>query len=139
MSGACKPIGHGVLSIESVPQRALLVEDEVLVAMAVADSLRLMGFEAVVAATGEEALQAVAQHGPSIALAMIDIGLPDMRGDVLARRVRHALPSLPIVLSTGYDGAELARDFAGDGQTWILPKPYSEAQLRLTLAELGRT
>lgn len=126
-----------MLTNETAPQQALLVEDEALVAMAVADFLRLMGFEPVVASTGEEALQAVARHGPSLALAMIDVGLPDMRGDVLARRLRHDLPSLPIVLASGYDGVELARDFAGDGQTWFLPKPYSEAQLRLTLAQVS--
>ena len=93
------------------PRRALLVEDEVLVAMATADSLSLMGFEPVVASTGAEALKAVARHGPSFVLALIDVGLPDMRGDALARRLRDSLPSLPIVLSSGYDLAELTGDF----------------------------
>ena len=126
-----------MLSNETTLPRALLVEDEILVAMAAAESLRLMGFEPIVATTGEEALQAVARHGSSLVLAMIDVGLPDMRGDALARRLREFLPNLPIVLASGYDSAELTADFADGRQIGILPKPYSEAQLRQTLEDLG--
>ena len=106
------------------PRRALLVEDEILVSMAAADSLRRMGFEPVVASSAEEALDAVAQHGESIVLAMIDVGLPDMRGDALARRIRQSLPSLPVVLASGYDSAELRRDIAGEDAIQLLwPAP----------------
>lgn len=104
--------------------------------MAAADSLRQMDFEPVLASSGEEALEALAGPGATIVLAMIDIGLPDMRGDTLARRLRQSLPSLSVILSSGYDSAELKRDVAQDAFR-LLPKPYSDHQLRLILADIG--
>ncbi|ARU03371.1 two-component system response regulator CreB [Comamonas serinivorans] len=67
----------------------LLVEDEA----AIADTLRYMltaeGFEAVWCATGQAALQAFALQTPS--LAILDVGLPDISGFDLFRKLQ-ALP-----------------------------------------------
>ncbi len=118
---------------------ALLVEDEVLVAMATEDSLRAMGFEPIMAATGGEALSAIAQHVDSLSCAMIDVGLPDISGDDLARRLRALSASLPIILASGYDSAELRQGFLNDARVRVLPKPYSDRQLRSALADLDLT
>ncbi len=48
--------------------------------------LRLQGHEAVSATTGERGIAAVAAHAPQIAI--LDIGLPDISGYDLARRLR---------------------------------------------------
>jgi DNA-binding LytR/AlgR family response regulator len=57
----------------------------------------------------------------------------------LARRLRDSSPLLPIVLASGYDSYELERSFADDDRLRVLSKPYSEHQLRATLAELALT
>ncbi len=118
--------------------KVLLVEDEALVAMVADENLRIMGFDPIVASTAGEALDAFAQGGP-LSLAIIDVGLPDMRGDVLARRLRDTAPSLPILLASGYDSAELRSAFANDSFVRVLAKPYSERQLRDVLTELRLT
>ncbi len=118
---------------------ALLVEDEVLVAMTTEDSLRAMGFEPITAATGDEALSAIARHADSLSCAMIDVGLPDIGGDDLARRLRALSPSLPIILASGYDSAQLRQGFQDDPRLRVLPKPYSDRQLRVALTELDLT
>ncbi|HUO21509.1 MAG TPA: response regulator [Caulobacteraceae bacterium] len=119
-------------------RRMLLVEDEALVAMVTEESLRSLGFDPIVATTASEALDAVVRDGP-LMFAMVDVGLPDMRGDALARRLRDCAPSMPIVLASGYDSHELQRGFAGDDRLRVLTKPYSEHQLRATLIELALT
>jgi CheY-like chemotaxis protein len=75
-------------------------------------------------------------RGEPLSFAMVDVGLPDMRGDALARRMRDTAPSLPIILASGYDSTELKRGFAGDQRLRVLAKPYSERQLRDVLTDL---
>lgn len=126
-------------SIELAKPRALLVEDEALVALAVEDSLRMLGFDPVIAANGVKALAAMAQYGSDFAFVMLDVGLPDMRGDALAHEIRDRAPALPIILATGYDADELVQAFGADNHFRVLAKPYSNHQLRIALAELGLT
>ena len=115
--------------------RALLVEDEALVAMIVEESLTSLGFTPVCAFTASEALQSYDQEPP--ALVVIDVGLPDMRGDDLALRLRELNPELPIVLASGYDPSELRGRFPGDRRLACLAKPYTEEELAQALREAG--
>ncbi len=71
----------------SAQPRVLLVEDEVLVAALAADTLEELGYRAIEANTIKAALL-IASDGKDLAFAVIDIGLPDGRGDpVMARRI----------------------------------------------------
>ena len=74
-----------------------------------------------------------------LSLAIVDIGLPDMRGDALARDIRQRAPDMPIIIASGYDGAEIRRSFAGDPAMAVLSKPYSERDLRAAIGSLGIT
>ena len=61
---------------------------------------------------------------------MTDLGMPDMRGDALAERIRHRCPSMPIVILTGhYDNDAL------DGDWTVLTKPVGLTALD---AAIGR-
>lgn len=117
-------------------RRALLVEDEALVAMVAEESLRIIGFEPTSVRTGAEAL-AVLGQSPAPALAVIDVGLPDIRGDELAKRVRALAPDMPIIVASGYDSAELQKRFVGDAATTVLSKPYSDRDLARAVEALG--
>lgn len=116
-------------------RKALLVEDETLVAMIVEDLLDSIGFEPIHVADAAGALEILAQGG--ISLAVIDVGLPDMRGDELAARARAMAPGMHIVLASGYDSAELKQRFAGDGAVTVLGKPYTEHDLKTAIAATG--
>ena len=75
--------------------RILLVDDEASIQRAVAPLLRSRGYEVDVAGTGEEALKLVADRTPD--LMVLDLGLPDLEGTEVCRRVRAA-SKLPIVV-----------------------------------------
>jgi CheY-like chemotaxis protein len=126
--------------LETVPalttRTALLVEDEALVAMVAEESLRIIGFEPISVRTGAEAL-AVLDQEQVPALAVIDVGLPDVRGDDLARRVRARVPAMPIIVASGYDGAELKQRFVGDLAVAVLSKPYTDRDLARAVLSLG--
>ena len=111
------------------PRTALLVEDEPLVAMLAEDNLREIGFEPMWVASAAEALQVLRIDAPPPALAVIDVGLPDMRGDDLAEQIRNDHPDLGIILATGHDVGALRTRFQGDDRTIVLGKPYLVADL----------
>ncbi|MBX7247869.1 MAG: response regulator [Caulobacteraceae bacterium] len=115
--------------------RALLVEDEPLVAMIAEEALLSLGFQAQSARNGAEALEALGSFAPN--LAVVDVGLPDMRGDELSRRMRALDANLSIIVASGYDEAELSAKFADDDKVAILPKPYTEGDLARAARSLG--
>jgi two-component system KDP operon response regulator KdpE len=75
--------------------RILLVDDEVPIQRAVAPLLRARGYDVDVAATGEEALAKFEGQPPD--LIVLDLGLPDMEGTEVCRRIR-AESAVPIVV-----------------------------------------
>jgi CheY-like chemotaxis protein len=61
----------------------------------------LYGHEVYAAATGREGVEEAARRSPDVAL--IDIGLPDMDGNDVGRRLRERLgPSVRLLALTGY-------------------------------------
>jgi len=82
--------------------RVLAVDDEAGIREFVACALRQQpAYEVRVAADGVEALQVAETQGP-FDLLVTDMMMPQMRGDELARRLRHTHPDLKILYLTGY-------------------------------------
>jgi len=74
----------------------LLVDDEASIQSAVAPLLRSRGYEVRIAGTGKEALRSFADLPPS--LVVLDLGLPDIQGTDVCRRMRAAAATLPIIV-----------------------------------------
>jgi len=81
--------------------RVLVVDDEDSIRTFAARALRDTGYEVAVASDGPDALTIVEQGGP-FDLYLIDLLMPRMRGDELARRLRQADPSVKILYFTGF-------------------------------------
>jgi two-component system KDP operon response regulator KdpE len=77
--------------------RILLVDDEVSIQRSVAPLLRSRGYEVEVAATAGEALRAFEARAHD--LIVLDLGLPDMEGTEVCRRIRMESAVPIIVLS----------------------------------------
>jgi two-component sensor histidine kinase len=118
------------------PPVLLLVEDDPLMRMVVAGNLEAAGFLVQEAGSGEEA-RAIWQRTGGVDAAIIDIGLPDCRGDQLASEFRVSAPHLPIILATGYDEKVVAPGFVGSRFGRVLAKPYDDVALLKTLETLG--
>jgi CheY-like chemotaxis protein len=113
----------------------LLVEDEALVAALAIDALDELGYRIVEAATAKAAREIVAGV-TKLAFAIVDVGLPDGRGDELAVELRGLRTGLPLIIATGYDEAHLDRRLRAHQQTAILTKPYDIAQLQAAIAAI---
>ena len=106
--------------------RILIVEDEPGIADTLQYALRTDGFEPAWAATGEEALAQMRAQPP--ALVVLDVGLPDINGFELFKRLRE-LGDVPVVFLTARNdeidrvvGLELGADD-------YVPKPFSPREL----------
>ncbi|HKT15761.1 MAG TPA: response regulator [Allosphingosinicella sp.] len=105
----------------------LLVEDEPLVAMSLADALEESGFRVSLCGTGFDALNYIEMED-SIAAVVTDIRLgngPD--GWEVARRAREHFPGATIIYITGDSAAEYSTE--GVPKSVILQKPFPTAQL----------
>jgi CheY-like chemotaxis protein len=117
--------------------RVLLVEDEILVQMVAADQLRDLGYRVETAGSATEAISKAKLLGLDIAFAIVDIGLPDRRGDALVGELRALHSHLPIIIASGYDPGDLLHRFVGDRSIILLRKPYTPGELRAAVAGLS--
>lgn len=87
----------------------------------------MLGHEVAVVHDGPAALTAVERFRPD--LAVLDVGLPQMDGHELARRLRALVPECRLIALTGYgQEADRARSMEA-GFDVHLVKPVSLAQL----------
>jgi two-component system, OmpR family, KDP operon response regulator KdpE len=108
------------------PARILLIDDEVPIQRAVAPLLRSRGYEVELAATGEEALELLRGAMPD--LIVLDLGLPDMEGLDICRRVR-AESAVPIIVLSAR-GAEADKVASLDlGADDYVTKPFGPEEL----------
>lgn len=87
-------------------QVVVVVEDDPAIGDLVGLYLRRAGFRPLLAATGPRGLELIEQHHP--ALAVLDVGLPDVDGFEVGRRLRVGTPDLPVLFLTAR-GAEADR------------------------------
>lgn len=103
--------------------RLLVVDDEPNIRELLSTSLRFAGFDVVAAGNGREALAAVDEHSPD--LAVLDVMLPDMDGFTLTRRLRAAGRHFPVVFLTARDDTEDKVTGLTVGGDDYVTKPFS--------------
>jgi two-component system, OmpR family, KDP operon response regulator KdpE len=110
----------------SIRGRILLVDDEVSIQRAVGPLLRSRGYDVESAGTGAEALRLVADRAPD--LIVLDLGLPDMEGTEVCRRIRE-MSHVPIIVLSAR-GAEADKVNALDlGADDYVTKPFGPEEL----------
>ena len=118
-----------IIDARATPARVLLVEDEALIQMLATEYLEEMGLKVDVAMTAADALNKLRLVPGGVDAIIMDIGLPDRRGDSLVREIRSIYPSVPIVIASGLGQKEL-RDLMKDTpKVGFLNKPFDEASL----------
>lgn len=118
--------------------RVLVVDDNVDAAEMLATLLEMNGYEVRVEFDGASALAAALREPPTVAL--LDIGLPDMDGHELARRLRAepATAGAVLVALTGYGQAEDQQRAHDAGFDQHMVKPADLDRLLTLLASIQR-
>lgn len=116
--------------------RVLIVEDDPDIRSFTESLLLMDGFDVLAVADGSAALELLPEFRPQVAL--VDIGLPNMDGYELARRVRAFYNTRPLLLVavTGYGQAQDQQAAHSAGFDYHLTKPIREQDLLRILDEL---
>jgi two-component system, cell cycle sensor histidine kinase and response regulator CckA len=118
-------------SAEQLP--VLLVDDDEALLGTMGDILELNGFSTRAAANGWDALAMLTEMEPPPAVAVVDLGLPDMDGLDLAARLRARQGRVQVVILTGNASVESAIRAVREQNCDYLVKPVQPDQLMRTL------
>jgi signal transduction histidine kinase len=122
------PVGTG--------ERVLVVEDNVEVGRFCTQILEDLGYRTEWAVNAEDALERLGSDGNGFEVVFSDVLMPGMGGIALAQELRRRLPTLPVVLASGYSHA-LAQGGAQGFE--LLNKSYSAEQLSRVLRRPRRS
>lgn len=123
---------------KATPSRILVVEDEADIAALVAYHLTREGYRVRTAASGAEALAAIAHERPD--LVVLDVMLPEFSGyEVLSElRRREELAEIPVVVLTARrDEADRIRGLELGADDYVT-KPFSPRELVLRVGAVLR-
>ncbi len=117
---------HGLLGLEPMSKRVLMIEDDEDLAAMVAEYLGSRGLEVATRSNGTDGMKAF--RASRFDALILDVMLPDVDGFEICRRVR-AESDVPIVMLTAR-GEEMDRIIGLElGADDYLPKPFSPREL----------
>ena len=115
--------------------RVLLTDDDATLRRTLAIGLRAAGHDVLLAADGRTALQALAEDTPDLLL--LDLGLPDVPGVEVLRRLR-GWSSLPVVVLSARDGSDDKVEALDLGADDYVTKPFGLEELLARLRAAAR-
>ena len=116
--------------------RVLVIEDDDAVRSAVRRALLLGGYEVLLAPDGQDGLFQAQTAVPDAII--LDLGLPDIDGMEVCRRLRSAGDRTPILMLTARDAVEDRVDGLEAGADDYLVKPYDVRELQARLKAIMR-
>ncbi|QZN87056.1 response regulator transcription factor [Cellulomonas sp. C5510] len=115
--------------------RALVVEDETDLAAAVADYLRMDGYDVMIVRDGARAVEATRTSAPHVVI--LDLGLPSLDGIEVCRRLREFSDAYVLILTARADEAEVLRGLEAGADDYVT-KPFRPRELLARVRALLR-
>jgi two-component system cell cycle sensor histidine kinase/response regulator CckA len=113
----------------------LLVEDEAPLRELCETILARLGYRAIVAVNGPQALRLVREQGLLPELVLTDVIMPGMSGAELMRQLHSERPLLPVLFMSGYPDDAIARHGILEPGIHFVQKPFTERVLATKVRE----
>ncbi|MCX5880731.1 MAG: ATP-binding protein [Deltaproteobacteria bacterium] len=111
----------------------LLIEDEEQVRRMAKKMLAHLGYTVLEAKDGAEAVEIFQQHQDKIHIVLSDLTMPRMNGWETLTALRNLSPDIPVILSSGYDEAQVMAGEHTEQPNAFLGKPYLLKELKDTI------
>ena len=109
----------------------LLVDDEDTIRLFLEKTLKVEGYEALTAATGEEAIEKTRSELPDLVL--LDLKLPDINGIEVLQKIKEEVPEICVIMLTAFGDIETAVSAIKKGAFDFVSKPVNLEQLLLAV------
>lgn len=106
----------------------LVVDDEPNTRATLAEALEPLGYEIVLVATGEDAIQQLADR--DIALVLLDLKLPGIDGLAVLEKIERDRPDVRVLILTAHGTVDSAVEGMKHGADDVIQKPFSLEQIR---------
>jgi PAS domain S-box-containing protein len=117
-------------NFDKISGTILYVEDEHTLRAMGTNLLETLGFSAIVAQNGRDALEIYRERSSEIDLVMLDLIMPEMGGIEAYRELRKINPELPIIICSGYSIESVSDVIENDRNASFTSKPYNPNELR---------
>jgi two-component system response regulator FlrC len=120
----------------------LVVEDDLDLREALGDTLKMAGYNVVLASDGRMALDALekpAIESQGFAMVITDIQMPKMDGHTLLKQIKKRWPEIPVLLMTAFGTIQKAVEAMRDGALDYLTKPFEAEVLVNTVSQYVST
>jgi len=121
----------GMNTADRIPMSVLIADDDDYCRQTLRDIVEPEGYRALMASSGEEAIEMVQEE--SIHLALFDLQMPRMTGIETVQVVHQIRASLPCILVTGNATQEVIRQAFQVRVYSVIPKPVSKNILLSTM------
>jgi signal transduction histidine kinase/CheY-like chemotaxis protein len=130
----------GEFKLQKGNETILLVDDDETVAKSVKDILEHVGYQVMIAGSGDEAVEIYKEYCRHIHLVMLDIILPDINGDQVYPKLKAINANVLVILISGYSVNKQINVLLNQGCTDFIQKPFQTQSLTTKIRQaLDRT
>jgi len=127
---------HTQVQMLKGPETVLLVDDENLIIEVGVEILKTLGYKALLAKSGQEAVDIYKTNRDAIDIVVLDMIMPGMGGGETYDSLKKINPEVKVLLSSGYSIDGMATDILERGCNQFIQKPFDIKELSQKLREV---
>ena len=117
-------------------ETVLLIDDEETILDVGRDFLETMGYKAITARGGWEAIELYQKNQDDVDIVILDMIMPSMSGGEVYDRMKEINPDIKVLLSSGYSIDGQATDILNRGCSGFIQKPFNINELSATIRQI---
>jgi two-component system, cell cycle sensor histidine kinase and response regulator CckA len=114
----------------------LLVDDDTQFLYLGQELLEYLGFQALIASQGDQALEIFRQRQQEIDLVIMDFNLPRINGYQLLQQLQTIAPQVKVIIASGFFGQAEMDKFIEAGVAGLIHKPFRAQQLQVEILRI---
>jgi two-component system, cell cycle sensor histidine kinase and response regulator CckA len=116
----------------------LIAEDEDMIRQLLVHAIEGLGYRALGAVDGEDAVRVFTAHAHELTGVLLDLKMPRKSGSAAFMEMHAIAPQVPVLICSGYGDNAEAQQLITLGAKGLLAKPFTMSDLSLHLAKLAR-